>query len=119
MGRELAARLVEGGLGLGPLEVALQVDRGGEWVHREVGRGDGAPCQPSWHSQDRGLPTVASATALFLCLRLRAGFVGVTWGWPQVPGVLPWSRYQESTQTGVFRGLERRIWRNLINCLTV
>lgn len=92
MGRELAARLVEGGLGLGPLEVALQVDRGGEWVHREVGRGDGAPCQPSWHSQDRGLPTVASATALFLCLRLRAGFVGVTWGWPQVPGVLPWSR---------------------------
>ena len=58
----------------------------------EVGRGDGAPCQPGWHSQDRGLPTVPSATLLFLRLRFQAGFVEVTWGWPQVPGVLPWSR---------------------------
>lgn len=67
------------------LEEVLQVDR-------EVGRGGGAPCQPAWHSQDRGLPTVASATPLFLRLRFQAGFVEVTWGWPQVPGVLPWSR---------------------------
>lgn len=74
------------------LEEVLQVDRGGEWVYREVGRGDGAPCQPGWHSQDRGLPTVASTTPLFLHLRLRAGFVGVTQGWPQVLGVLPWFR---------------------------
>ena len=28
------------------LEEVLQVDRGGKWVYREVGRGDGAPCQP-------------------------------------------------------------------------
>ena len=67
------------------LEEVLQVDR-------EVGRGGGAPCQPAWHSQDRGLPTVASATPLFLRLRFQAGFVEVTWGWPQVPGMLPWSR---------------------------
>ena len=59
------------------LEEVLQVDQGGEWVYREVGRGNGAPCQPGWHSQDRGLPTVASTTPLFLHLRLRAGFVGV------------------------------------------
>ena len=67
------------------LEEVLQVDR-------EVGRGGGAPCQPAWHSQDRGLPTVPSATLLFLRLRFQAGFVEVTWGWPQVPGMLPWSR---------------------------
>lgn len=93
-GRELAARMLEGALGCvhWQLEELLQGHRGGAWVHGEVGRGDGAPCQPGWHSRDRGLPTVASTTPLFLRLRLRAGFVGVTRCWPQGPGLLPWFR---------------------------
>lgn len=74
------------------LEELLQGHRGGAWVHEEVGRGDGAPCQPGWHRQDRGLPTVASTTPLFLRLRLRVGFVGVMACCPQGPGLLPWFR---------------------------
>ena len=93
-GRELAARMLEGALGWvhWQLEELLQGHRGGAWVHKEVGRGDGAPCQPGWHRQDRGLPTIASTTPLLLRLRLRAGFVGVTQCWPQGPGLLPWFR---------------------------
>ena len=101
-------RTVDGGIGLGP-----GADRGASAgaKGRRVGE---TQLPPAWlGQQDRGLPPVASTTPLFLPLRLPAGFVGTTRGWPRVLGLLPWGRGRGKDDSGsgkgtqLFRGPER------------